>query len=66
MDSTKLKAFDDNEIKVKPLMISVFDNSWVKNILEIGENVGYQHFLLFLQCSQKPPSSELLKVGSVG
>ena len=29
-------------------MISVFDR--VENIMEKGENAGYQHFLLFLQC----------------
>ena len=32
-------------------MISVFDR--VENIVEKGENAGYQHFLLFLQCFQK-------------
>ena len=32
-------------------MISVFDR--VKNIVEKGENIGYQHFLFFPQCFQK-------------
>ena len=30
-----------------------------------GENAGYQHFLLFLQCFQKASYSKLLKVGIV-
>ena len=32
----------------------------VENILEKGENAGYQHFLLFQKCFQKPPSLGLL------
>ena len=32
----------------------------IENILEKGENAGYQHFLLFLKCSQG-----LLKVGTL-
>ena len=26
---------------------------WIENIVGIGENGGYQHFLLFPQCFQK-------------
>ena len=37
----------------------------VDNIVEKGENAGYQHFLLFPQCFQKPSSSWSLKVGIV-
>ena len=37
----------------------------VENILGKGENAGYQHFLLFPKCFQKPPFSESLKVGTV-
>ena len=33
------------------MMISVFDR--VENIVEKGENAGYQHFLLLSQCFQK-------------
>ena len=33
-----------------------------KNILEKGENAGYQHFLLFPKCFQKLPSLESFKV----
>ena len=34
------------------MMISVFDRE--ENIVGKGENAGYQHFLLFPQCFQKP------------
>ena len=34
----------------------------VENIVEKGENIGYQHFLLFPQCFHKPSLSGLLKV----
>ena len=44
-------------------MISVFDS--VENIVGIGENAGYQHFLLFPQCFQKASFSGLVKVGIV-
>ena len=33
-----------------------------KNIVGKGENAGYQHFLLFPQCFQKPSVSGSLKV----
>ena len=35
----------------------------VENIVEKGENAGYQHFLLFPQCFQKLSFQEMLKVG---
>ena len=41
-------------------MIFVFDR--VENIVEKGENAGYQHFLLFPQCFQKAFYPGLLKV----
>ena len=44
-------------------MIYVFDR--VENIVETGENAGYQHFLLLSQCFQKPSCKKLLKVGVV-
>ena len=34
----------------------------VENAVRIGENAGYQHFLLFPQCFQKPSSIVSLKV----
>ena len=43
------------------MTISLFGR--VKNTVGEGENAGYQHFLLFLQCFPKPSSS--LKVGTV-
>ena len=59
----KLKAFADDKVTVAKLMIFVFDR--VENIAGKGENAGYQHFLLFLQCFQKALSSGSLKVGIV-
>ena len=41
-------------------MICVTD--WEENIVGKGENVGYQHFLLFPQCFQKAYFPGLLKV----
>ena len=35
----------------------------VENIVRKGENAGYQHFLLFPQCFQKPSSPGSLEVG---
>ena len=48
LDWFKLKAFTDDKIKELKVMIFVFDR--VENIVVKGENVGYQHFLLFPQC----------------
>ena len=31
----------------------IFVSYWVENIVEKGENAGYQHFLLFEQCFQE-------------
>ena len=36
-----------------------------ENIVGKGKNAGYQHFLLFPQCFQKPSISGSLKVGIV-
>ena len=41
-------------------MISLLDK--VENTVGKGENAGYQHFLLFLQCFPKPSSQRSLKV----
>ena len=38
-----------------------FDHGRVGNTSGKGENAGYQHFLLFSQCFQKPPVSVSLK-----
>ena len=44
---------------------SKFELRRVANIVGKGENAGYQHFLLFLQCLQKASLSGSLKVGIV-
>ena len=51
LDWSKLKAFADYKFSITKLKIPVFDR--VENIVGKGENAGYQHFLLFLQCFQK-------------
>ena len=56
---THLKAFTDNKLTVAVMMIALFDS--VENSVGKGENAGYQHFLLFLQCFPKPPSYGSLK-----
>ena len=55
--STKLKAIADDKFNVAKVMISVCDR--VENVVGKGENAGYKHFLLFLQCIQKLPVSTL-------
>ena len=57
---TKLKAFADDKSNIAKTRISVFDT--VENIVEKGENTGYQHFLFFPQCFQKSSYTGLLKV----
>ena len=49
---TKLKAFADDKLNAGKIKISVFER--VENMAGKGENTGYQHFLLFPQCFQKP------------
>ena len=51
LDWSKLKAFSDDKIRLAKMMIFVSDR--VENIVETGENAGYQHFLLFSQCFLK-------------
>ena len=51
---TKLKGFADKTFNDAEMMISVLDRQ--ENIVGIGENAGYQHFLLFPQCFQKASS----------
>ena len=60
LDVTKLKAFADDKLYVTKVMISLCDR--VKNTWGKGENAGYQHFLLFLLCFQKPSCLGSLKV----
>ena len=49
---SKLKGFEDDKLNVVQMMISVCDR--LENIVGKGENAGYQHFLLFPKCFQKP------------
>ena len=63
LDWSKLKAFADNKIKLAEKL--QFDLGRVENIVGKGENAGYQHFLLFLQCFQKASILQSLKVGTV-
>ena len=59
---TILKAFADDKLNVAKITISLCDR--VENTVGKEENAGYQHFLLFPQCFQKP-SLGFLKVGIV-
>ena len=50
MDWTKLKAFADDKLNEAEMITSVFDRKG--NIVGKGQNAGYEHFLLCLQCFQ--------------
>ena len=63
LDQSNFKAFADDILNVVQIMICVSDRE--ENIVGKGENVGYQHFLLFPQCFQKASLSGPLKVGIV-
>ena len=43
----------------------ISDSDKVGNMVRKGENAGYQHFLLFLQCFQGPSFPWSLKLGIV-
>ena len=60
LDLFRLKVFLDVNLTVTQK--SKFALGRVENIVGKGENAGYQHFLLFLQCFQKAFSLGLLKV----
>ena len=49
LDWSKLEAFAENKINVTQKLEFVSER--VENIVRKGENAGYQHFLLFQQCS---------------
>ena len=51
LDRSKLKALADNKINYTEKLKFVLGR--VENIMEKGENAGYQHFLLFPKCFQK-------------
>ena len=63
LDWSKLKAFAGDKINVAEMMISLTDR--VENIMEKGENGGYQRFLILPQCFQKPSFLGSFKVGIV-
>ena len=52
LDWSKFKAISDKKINVA--LKQQLCLGWVENIVEKGENAGYQHFLLFPQCFQRP------------
>ena len=52
---TKLKAFADDKLTLPKMTVSLFDI--VENTVGKGENVVYQHFLLFPQCFPYPAFS---------
>ena len=60
LDWSNLKAFVDDKLNIARMTISLLDR--VQNNVVKGENAGYQHFLLFLQCFPKPLSKGSLKV----
>ena len=60
LDWSKFKAFADDKINVTEKLKFVLVR--VENIVEKGENAGYQHFLLFPQCFPKSPYMGWLKV----
>ena len=45
LDRPKLKASEDNKLNVSQILRFILDT--VENIVEKGENAGYQNFLLF-------------------
>ena len=60
LDWSKMKVFADDVFNVVMMIISIFYR--VENIVGKGENAGYKHFLLFLQCFPKLSSLGSLKV----
>ena len=53
LDLSKFKAYADDKILVNVIEKLNLDFRRVENIVGKRENVGYQHFLLFLQCCLK-------------
>ena len=60
---SKLKVFADDKINVNEKLKLGLGR--LESIVGKGENAGYQHFLLFLQCFQKRFVSGSSKVGIV-
>ena len=55
----QIESICRRQIKFEKLILVLLR---VENIVRKGENAGYQHFLLFTQCFQKPSHSGLLKI----
>ena len=51
MDLSHFKTFADDKLNIAQTAEFAFNRT--ENIVGKGENAGYQHFLLFLQCFQK-------------
>ena len=56
---SNLKAFADDKVSVTKKLRTVLGR--LENIVEKGENAGYQHFLLFPLCFKKGSFSMVLK-----
>ena len=63
LDLSELKAIADDKINISKKLKFVLER--IENIAEKVQNIGYPHFLLFLQCFQKVPFSWSLKVETV-
>ena len=63
LEWSKLKASAEDKLNLAEKLKFVLGR--VENIVGMGENAGYQHFLLFPQCFQKVSILGLLKVGTV-
>ena len=61
LDWSEFKELADDKINMTEKL--KFELGRVENIVGKGENAGYQHFLLFLQCFQKTSNPGSLKVG---
>ena len=53
--------YADDKITMTEKLTFFFGGGRVENIVGIGENAGYQHFLLFPQCFQKVSCTGVLK-----
>ena len=60
LDWSKFKAFADDKINMTEKFKFVLGR--IENIVEKGENAGYQYFFLFPQCFQKASYTGSLKV----
>ena len=63
LDWSKFKAFADNKSNVIEKLKFVLQRT--ESMVGKGENAGFQHFLLFPLCFQRPLSWVSLKVGIV-